>query len=109
MLGGEVVVAEIGPGGVGRFEDLERLGGELDLLGGAVHLGALREGLVHPVPERLGCDAEPLEDRQDHAFGLSEERREEMLRRDLLMVALAGQRLGGLERLAGLLGELVGV
>ena len=55
------------------------------------------------------CDPESLEHGEHHALGLAHERGEEMLRRDLGVVAVTGQRLAGGQRLLGLAGESVGV
>ncbi len=110
VLGGEVVVAEVAPLAVGRLEHLIGVGRELGGLGRLpVDLRQLGDGLVDPVERRLGRDAETLEHREHDALGLAEERREQVLGRHLGVVALTRQGLRGLEGLAGLPGELVGV
>ena len=76
VLGGEVVVAEIGPLGVGRLEEAVRLGGERGRLRGrAVDLRDPRQGVVDAVAHRGGGDADPLEHGQHHALGLADRAR----------------------------------
>ena len=60
VLGGEVVVAEVGALAVGGFEHRVRVGGQLRLLGGlAVHLGQAGERLLDPVAHDLGSTRRP--------------------------------------------------
>ena len=110
VLGGQVVVAEVGALAVGRLEHLVGVGRELGGLRGLpVHLRERAERLVDPVAHGLRRDAEPLEHREHDALGLAEQRREQVLGRHLAVVALPRERLGGLEGLPGLAGELVRV
>jgi len=110
VLGGEVVVAEVGALGVGGLEHLIGVRRELGLLGGLpVDLGQTGQGLVRAVADRLGGHADPLEHRQHDALGLADQRGEQVLGCDLRVVPFAGERLRGAERLAGLAGQLVGV
>ena len=110
MLGGEVVVAEVGALRVGRLEHLVGLGAERRVLGGlAVDLGLAGERLVDAVADDLRRDADPLEDRQHHALGLAHQGGEQVLGGDLGVVLVARQGLRGGEGLSGLAGQLVGV
>ena len=110
VLGGEVVVAEVGPLRIGRLEHLEGVGRQLRLLGGlAVDLGELRQLLVDPVAHDPCGHAETLEYGKHHTLGLRHQCRKHVRGRDLGVVLLARQGLGGAERLTGLARELVGV
>ena len=110
VLGGEVVVAQGGPLGVSGFEGGVRARGQLRLLGGlAVDLGDARQRVVDPVAQGPARDADALEDGEHHALGLREQARQQVLGRDLRVVQLARERLGGAQGLTGLAGELVGI
>ena len=112
VLGGEVVVAEVGALGVGRLEHAGRRRATSCGAAGPSRRrpwGSLASAASTAVADRLRRDAHPLEDRQHHALGLADQRREQVLGRDLGVVALARERLGGTQGLAGLAGELVGI
>ena len=110
VLGGEIVVVETAALLVGGLEDPVRVLRQLGLLGGLpVHLGKALQGLLDPVPHRLGRDSDPLEHRQDHALGLTDQRREEVLGGHLAVVLLPRQGLGRLEGFSRLAGESVGI
>src|SRR5262245_7994894 len=110
MLGGEIVVTEVGAllvGGLQRGVCLRR---ELRLLRGLpVHLGQSRECVGGAIAHDLARHSDALQHREHHALGLADERDEQMLGSDLSMVLLSRQGLGGRERLAGLVRQLVGV
>ena len=110
MLGREIVVTEVGALSVCRFERRVCVLRELRLLRGlSVHLRESAQQLVHPVAHDLARHADALEHGEDHALGLRDECGEQVLGRDLGVVVLPRQRLGGTQRLAGLVGQLVGV
>ena len=82
VLGGEVVVAEVGALAVGGFEGGVRRGRQLRLLRGlAVDLRQRSQRLVDPVAHRLGGDAQPLQHRQHHTLGLRHQRGQQVLGR----------------------------
>ena len=83
VLGGEIVVAEVLAGAVGRLEGPRRCRARAGLLGAAVDLGLAGEGLVDPVDERCGGDAHAFQDGQDDALGLAEQGGEQVLGLDL--------------------------
>ena len=110
VLGGEIVVVETGALLVGGLEDPVRVLRQLGLLGGLpVHLGKALQGFLDPVPHRPGRDSDPLEHRQDHALGLADQRREQVLGRHLAVVLLPRQGLRRLEGFSRLAGESVGI
>ena len=110
VLGGEVVVAQVRALRVGALEDAESVARHARLLRGLpVHVGLALQRLVDPVADGLGRDTQSLQHRQHDALGLAEKGGEEVLGRDLGVVLLAGQCLGGTDRLTGLAGELVRV
>ncbi len=110
VLGGQVVVAELGALGIRSLEHRVTVGGQLGLLRGLpVDLGEPRQQLVDPVAHDLARHADALEHGQHHALGLRHEGGEQVLGRDLGVVALPRERLGGTQRFARLVRQLVGV
>ena len=73
----------------------------------AGYAGQLLERAAQLLLERLRRHAHLLEQRPGDAFGLVEQREEEMLVRDLLLIELRGDILRGLDRLLHFLRELV--
>ena len=106
MLGGDVLVLHLAGLFFGRVEDFQRALREVSALA-AVHLGDLAEVVFQALLDeaRLGADA--LEQGRDQPVLLPEQGSEEVLREDLLVIALAGDRLGLLKGLLCLDGKLV--
>ena len=92
VLGGEVLVVEVGALRVGRVEHLLELAADAGLA--AVGLGQLADGVVGGVPHRERGQADALEDRQDDALLLAQQRGEQVVGGDL-GVALGLGRLDG--------------
>ncbi len=109
VLGRQVVVVQAAALLVRRLEHAVRVGRQRGLLLRAVHLRELRERLVDAVAQRLRRDAHALEHGQHDTLGLAEEAGEQVLGRDLRVVAVAREGLRGTDGLAGLAGEAVGV
>ena len=84
VLGREVLVVELGALLVGLLQQAERLGRELRVAHGrAAHLRLLLELVVDAAPQRVEVDADPFDHAGDDAFGLVEQRAQEVQRRDL--------------------------
>ena len=111
VLGGEVVVAEIGALRVGGLEHrgTPRATAAPAARSGRRPAGASASSSSTRSRTIAGGDAQALEHGEHHALGLGDQRREHVGGRDLRVVLLARQSLGGAERLTGLARELVGV
>ena len=107
VLGGEVLVGELRPLLVGGVEDLLQLAAHARLA--AVGLGQLADGLVGGVAHASGARPTALEDRQDDALLLAQERRQQVVGGDLGVVLGLGRVDGAADRLLGLLGPAVRV
>ena len=100
VLGGEVLVAELGALAVGVVEGGLQGPGEPDLR--AVGLGERGDGVVGGVAQRQGLLAHLGEHRQHDALVLAEEGGQQVIGGDLGVRAAPGQLGGGVERLLGL-------
>ncbi len=109
MLGGDVLVRELFRLGGGRSEHARREGRETDLRSLREDLGQTLQRRVHLVTELLRLHAQVLQEREDDALGIRQEREQHVLRDDLLVVAGERLRVRTLHGRPGLHGQLVGV
>ena len=110
VLGRQVLVVELLPLLVGRFEHAERGGREPRVANGRPRdLRKLRELLVDPTTDRADVDTDPLEHAGHDAFRLVEQGAQHVLGRDLGVAGVAAQRLRGADRFLRLARELVRV
>ena len=107
MFGGEVLVGELRSLLVGGVEDLLQLAAHARLA--PVGLRQLADGVVGGVAHRERREAEALDDREDDALVLPEERRQQVVGSDLGVVLGLGHVDGAADRLLGLLGPTVRV
>ena len=110
VLGREELVVELGAFLVGVLQDTERVGRELRVAHGrATDPRLATELVVDATSERDEVDADPFDHSGDDAFGLVEQRTQQVRGRHLGVPRLPGARLRRAERLLGLAGESVGI
>ncbi len=107
MLGRQVLVLELLGFLLGAAEDLLGAAGEADLGGVALDAGEAGELAGEVLLHAGGIGAHGLEQGAGGAVRLVEERDREVLGLQLGVGPVLGQRAGGLERFAGLLGHFV--
>ena len=107
VLGGEVLVGELGPLRVGGVDHLLELAADAGLA--AVGLGQLADGVVGRVAHGERREADALEDREDDALLLAQQRGEQVVGGDLGVALGLGRVDGAADRLLGLLGPAVRV
>ena len=91
VLRRDVLVRELLGLAARRLEQTSGGGRQADLDPFGVDLRLRREGLVHRVAELLGDHTQLMQEREDHPFGVGEQRVQDVLRLDLLVVP--GRRL----------------
>ncbi len=92
----------------GRIHDRAEILAQVDLLAGiALHRRFLVEELIHPRLETGRVDPDFFQHRTGHAIGFAQQRGEQMHAPEFGVVPRRGERLGGLESLLELVGELV--
>ena len=107
VLGGHVLVGQLGAGGVGVVDDLAELARQAGLA--AIGAGQLGQGLVDLVAQRQGLLAQPLQHGQDDALALAEERGQQVVGGDLGVGGLLGRVDGRAEGLLDLERPAVGI
>jgi hypothetical protein len=107
VLGRDVVVAQFLPGRIGVVQHGDERPTRTGL--GAVGRGEQFDGGVRGVPQFEGGQAELADDGEHHAVLLAQQRGEQVVGRDLGVVATPGRLLGLADRLGGLVGPGVGV
>ena len=107
VLGGEVLVMEVGPFGVRGIDHLLELPGQPGLA--PIGLRQLGHGVVGCVADGEGCQPHALEDREDDALLLAEQRGKQVVGGDLGVARGLGRLDGRTHRLLGLLGPAIGV
>ncbi len=107
VLGGDVLVLQLLRLFLGAVEQLREPVAHVGL-GAALHPGDAAQFVLEPRFDLLRVRPDLLEDRPRHAVGLVQEREEQVLDVDGLVLALAGLRLRLLQHFLGLHGQLVG-
>jgi hypothetical protein len=106
VLAGDVLVLELLGLLGGLVQHVLQAPPHVDVGGGPAHLRLLIEGCLHLAGDRLGIHAQLPQQRTGHALLLLEEREQQVLGRDLLMVALISEIPRRAQRLLRLDGQL---
>src|SRR5256712_2918442 len=106
VLGGDVLVLHLAGLFLGRVQDFQCALREVTPFA-AVHLCHLPQLVLEALLEQARLDSDALEQRRDQPVLLLEQGSEEVLGEDLLVIALASDRLGLLQGLLGLDRKLV--